>query len=106
MVKIKQAVAIIKFIFNRDLHKKEVMFYILQTLKQKIKLTYCNHNLKIWQVIFSYLIKVCAFNYISQINQVLKGQNLKKIPPNASLYFKHAKSMWEKYFNFKRLNKR
>lgn len=104
--KMNKAYSVVKFVMRTDLHKKGVLFHVLQVLKHNIKLVYCEHNDMISDTIFKYFKKIYIFHIIRQINNVVKGKNLKPIPPNASNYFKNAREIYNKHFNYKKLNKR
>lgn len=101
--KISIAHAIIKFILNVNLHKKGILNYILKIVLQRVKLTTCAHNTVISKTIFKYLIYVNTFNYVKQINHVIKGQSVKRLPENVPFYFKLAQKMQRNNFNKRRI---
>lgn len=92
----KTAQAIIKHFFNKDFHKKKIIHHTLNVLEQKISLTNCFHDKLIKNKIFKYLIKVNVFNYSKQLNNIMKGIDLRIIQENAPQIFKSAKLVYKK----------
>lgn len=96
--KISKAYCIIKYLLKFDLHKKGVLTHIQNILVQKINLTGCQHNSTICRTVFNYLTNIIVYNMIRQINNVIKGKNLKPVPPNASFFFFKCKYFAKKAF--------
>lgn len=65
-------------------------------LLKRVKLTTCSHNNAISTTIFRYLINVVAYNFVNQLNQVIKGRNLKQVSNKTSRFFQHAKKNMQK----------
>lgn len=90
----KYALAIIKYIFNRDLHKKNVVSHTLRMLCEKISLTPCFHDESIKRNIFTYFIKVNLFNYCGQLNKIIRGLDQRPIPKSAPKIFQMSKKVY------------
>lgn len=91
--KMRYAMDIIKFIFNRDLHKNNLIPHTLKILQDRIRLTDCFHDMKIKTNIFNYLIKIQIFNVTKQINNIIRGLDVRHIPKKAPKYFLSAKNI-------------
>lgn len=94
--KLKSALGLMRFILNRDLHKKNVVEHITKTLMKTFSFTSCFHDNKIKMQVFKYfIIKVQLFNYTTQLNRIIRGLDLRSIPNNAPKFFLSAKSMYQ-----------
>lgn len=91
--KMKYALGVVKYVFNRDLHKFDISD-VLKILKKNIKLSDCPHNESLQDHIFKYFIKVNIHNYCTQLNRVLRGTDQRVIPRNAPKIFLTAKQIY------------
>lgn len=91
--KMKKALGIIKYIFNRFLYKPRLIDFTTKILCERINFTQCFHENKIKKTIFKYFIKVNLFNYCKQINMILKGLDLRSVPQSAPKIFINARNM-------------
>lgn len=93
--KLKSALGLIRYILNRDLHKKNLVEHIRKMLMEKFSFTLCFHDDIIKSQVFKYFIKVQLFNYTTQLNRIVRGLDLRPIPNNAPKFFLSAKSMYQ-----------
>lgn len=92
--KLKEALTIIKYIFNKHLYKPGIINFTLNKLKERIFFTNCEHDEIIKTTIFKYFIKINLFNYCKQVNHIFRGLDLRNVPKNAPKLFICAKNLY------------
>lgn len=98
LFKMTKALHIIKFILNRELHKKKVFAYIYKVLCKQINFTDCEHKEEIKKSIFTYFVKTIGHNFIKQLNRIMQGSDQRPIPASASNIFKLCKDIYKKTY--------